>query len=276
MDREAYIQAFRREFPYATDVGVSRLFHFRRVEGVPNDRLEHFFVEGKLYHSSVADLNDPFEARPHYNGPKSDEERDKLLTFLYKSSIKQGQSPDVAMRAVVRLIEDPERLANSVHGAGLETLTLVRMHSFTTSNSNLLMWSHYGDAHKGICVEFDATMIPICGARRVKYQEEYPEMEYPPPEDDLIHRVVLTKSTHWGYEEEFRSLHTPDTDPILPASGNSLYLPPESVTGVFFGASMSAEQKDRIAGMVAAGPFNPTLFDGKLSKSRFAIEFVRR
>jgi len=72
MDKESYLEAFRKEFPYASDLGISRLFHYRRVKGVSNDRLESFFVDAKLYHSAVADLNDPFDTVgfPVSNGPK--------------------------------------------------------------------------------------------------------------------------------------------------------------------------------------------------------------
>ncbi|WP_214826490.1 DUF2971 domain-containing protein [Chryseobacterium sp. ISL-6] len=33
------------------------------------------------------------------------------------------------------------------------------IYSLTTKNSNLLMWSHYGNSHKGFCIGFNTEKL---------------------------------------------------------------------------------------------------------------------
>ncbi|MBK6787723.1 MAG: DUF2971 domain-containing protein [Betaproteobacteria bacterium] len=49
-----------------------------------------------------------------------------------------------------------------------------RMLCFSAHNDILLMWSHYADAHRGICLIFDAKDPVIGMARKVNYPDAYP------------------------------------------------------------------------------------------------------
>ncbi|MFM7852436.1 MAG: DUF2971 domain-containing protein [Flammeovirgaceae bacterium] len=78
---------------------------------------------------------------------------------------------------------------------------------FSLRHDNLLMWAHYGDNHKGVCLEFnveyDQTFFK--DLRVVNYAEEYPKIDYIAKQKSAITEIVTTKSTHWRYEEEYRS-----------------------------------------------------------------------
>ena len=59
-----------------------------------------------------------------------------------------------------------ESLQSNVDASGV--LCLSECHD------DILMWSHYGDSHRGICLEFKATNTALFGeAQRVKYAETY-------------------------------------------------------------------------------------------------------
>ena len=71
---------------------------------------------------------------------------------------------------------------------------------FTKSWRNPLLWSHYADSHKGICLGFD---VPTHVLRPVKYEQ------YRLPSDHWtgnveISPIMWTKFTRWKYEEEQR------------------------------------------------------------------------
>jgi hypothetical protein len=78
---------------------------------------------------------------------------------------------------------------------------------FSRNWDNLLLWSHYGDSHKGICLGFD---IPDGdpGANHdtdVLYQPNVLQIRR--PEDvnfDLANRLLRTKHESWSYEQEVR------------------------------------------------------------------------
>lgn len=102
-----------------------------------------------------------------------------------------------------------------------EMIQSFRVCCFSRSNDNLLLWAHYAENHKGICLEYDVTeesfstqFIPV------KYSKLVPVLErvqrYPsghPSAGSLAVNVkdgsadvFLTKSEDWAYEQELRQL----------------------------------------------------------------------
>ncbi len=87
---------------------------------------------------------------------------------------------------------------------------------FASTEDNPLLWSHYGDQHRGLCVGYDLNRQPkprlhkvIYGSNRlihtsaitkaiVEKKHEYQEM--------LDRDVLLRKALPWSYEEEWRLL----------------------------------------------------------------------
>ena len=63
------------------------------------------------------------------------------------------------------------------------------------------MWAHYGDKHRGICLEFDVWQPNLSSAIRVQYRETYPTF---PLDDGTDISPFYTKSAEWAYEEEYR------------------------------------------------------------------------
>jgi len=77
---------------------------------------------------------------------------------------------------------------------------------FSASWRDPVIWAHYSDKHKGICLGFD---IPDGAARRVEYVTKRLPFPTPPKSADL--QIMLwTKFAHWQYEEEIRAWATCD------------------------------------------------------------------
>lgn len=78
---------------------------------------------------------------------------------------------------------------------------------FSRNWDNLLLWSHYGDAHKGICLGFD---IPEREPGTnydtdVLYQPNLLQISGPQDvNSDLADRLPRTKHESWSYEQEVR------------------------------------------------------------------------
>jgi hypothetical protein len=78
---------------------------------------------------------------------------------------------------------------------------------FSRNWDNLLLWSHYGESHKGLCLGFD---IPQGDPGSnldtdVLYQPNL--LQIRGPEDvnlDLANRMIRTKHESWSYEQEVR------------------------------------------------------------------------
>ena len=78
---------------------------------------------------------------------------------------------------------------------------------FSRNWDNLLLWSHYGASHTGICLGFD---ISECDPGSnydtdVIYQPNLLQIRDPQDIDlDLANRVSRTKHESWSYEQEVR------------------------------------------------------------------------
>lgn len=79
--------------------------------------------------------------------------------------------------------------------------------SFSADWTNPVLWSHYAEQHKGVCLGFD---LPRKDAKIVNYQYErddskhWSDAELQAPSEDLLSYLLTTKFLHWQYEREIR------------------------------------------------------------------------
>lgn len=86
-----------------------------------------------------------------------------------------------------------------------ESLKAMGVSCFTTKNNNGLMWSHYANSHKGLCLEFDtlADVTLFKELYKVKYVNNrwaYNYLRNPLK----VYEFFSRKSNIWKYEEEYR------------------------------------------------------------------------
>lgn len=102
---------------------------------------------------------------------------------------------------------------------------------FSKSWSNPVLWSHYADKHRGLCLGFD---IPDDWALDVNYtgarlQAELEQLLPSERGKSFGHKLLSTKFSHWRYEKEVRIIvklehaHLEDGLYFLPY-GNALRL----------------------------------------------------
>lgn len=77
---------------------------------------------------------------------------------------------------------------------------------FSRKWSNPVLWSHYAEKHRGLCLGFD---IPDKWVKEVKYRKTRlrPEPENFQPSNDketFGYKLLTTKFSHWKYEDEVR------------------------------------------------------------------------
>jgi hypothetical protein len=66
---------------------------------------------------------------------------------------------------------------------------------------NPLLWSHYADKHRGICLGFDVDDHRL---KAVRYVEERPDLQMPLT-NESANELLFTKYREWQYEQEWRS-----------------------------------------------------------------------
>jgi hypothetical protein len=121
------------------------------------------------------------------------------------------------------------------------------IYSLSTEPLDELLWAHYGNSHKGFCIEYSLnTLIDFSKMENhnipVKYQNKPPKLNV----TDIVnqnspHRIISkllgTKSKKWKYEKEIRI--------VTSQSGKHDY-DFRAVTAIYFGLRISEEQEVEI------------------------------
>lgn len=111
---------------------------------------------------------------------------------------------------------------------------------FSLSPSNLLMWSHYSNFHKGICLMYD-TSKDKNAFRRIRpmdYKEVFEQKEFKPlTEGNEFEHVLYTKSDVWRNEYELR---------VIKEKQGEFKVNRSCLKTIIFGMQTCNEYKDKI------------------------------
>lgn len=164
-------------------------------------------INNVIYFPIAEQLNDPFDSQLRYS---FDDSIDDILNEL----IESHQLPDGMSKKKAELLleETKSKLKEPLIKAQKEVGIL----SLTTDYQNTVMWSHYADNHKGICIEYDCDILKkqeLIIIEKIEYKKELPKVltqifkNYPEVKDSDIARVMFFyKHDTWNYEEEWRAL----------------------------------------------------------------------
>ncbi len=102
--------------------------------------------------------------------------------------------------------KDPSKATNVI--VTIEKKSEYLVSCFSRNPTNVLLWSHYANKHKGVCIEyavpdkFDGYML-----EEVKYCSSLPNLDTSAlPNNESVRGFLLRKSRSWQYEKEFRLL----------------------------------------------------------------------
>lgn len=220
-------------------------------------------------------LNDPFEGYPGVGQPESrefywekylEEAKSRFPFFESISPAKKKQYIRALKKdfpAYYKYETDPDRLEKLVDEIQKMSGMVQGVLSLSATCTNVLMWSHYCDSHRGFVIEFDRNH-PYFGRHihQVKYTVERPKFDPNLTRHDGA--LFQTKSKDWEYEQEWRRYEA-FVESIPLENGNSFLpytdtdrrkglntdirlftFPKESVTGVILGWKSPQELKTRI------------------------------
>jgi hypothetical protein len=239
----------------AREAGLNRLYHYEKFKP---DYLTDVLINQRVHCSDPANLNDPWDCRPWFSvkvldDPKKLEElMDWVLSFKPTSPVTEEQ---------LRVFRTALRTDQNARQTFLDTfsqnfLKVIagrwRIYCLTAVPDSTLMWSHYADNHRGVCLEF-ALDSPVFGsAREVLYLSSYPEWAPHSLMNDDDPHVLLTKADDWKYEREYRvvglaeGISRPVEQHPLILSGKFLRLPPSALQAVIVGCEADYEEITRV------------------------------
>lgn len=165
-----------------------------------NNQFWDSLKESEVYFASPETLNDPFDCQIELVKAR------KLS--LITTDLDRAESEEGRWREIANYINQKARACGVFSLSGGKIVG---------SNSQLL-WSHYGDNHKGICLTYriptSFVLREMIGISQVEYKTEKlffalsglsllmtPTFEEITP---IITALLTTKSDIWKYEQEFR------------------------------------------------------------------------
>ena len=133
-------------------------------------------------------------------------------------------------------------------------------------HDDILMWAHYGDSHRGVCLVFDPTEPLFATAQPVHYKSIRPVVN--PLEnsrEEMLDVAMFTKSDHWAYEKEWRMLQY--------KHGAGLYTVPDAaLVQVVLGSQVQDADRQRVLAWASESGRGVTVTQATLSSTKFAVE----
>jgi len=192
-------------------------------------------------------LNDPFECRLNV----SEEEVKKFNSRNHPNNTILIESlPYVKKRMVEKeLKREEQKIFEMAKGEFDKKKEEVVLTSFCEINDNPLMWGHYADGYKGICVEYllkdieelTNTFYPVIYSETMHgLSDMLPDRYY-----GLI-KQMLTKSLDWSYEKEWRIVNINSYENVLDGNENGIKLKLKA-NKIFLGPKIKANEKEMIS-----------------------------
>ena len=148
-----------------------------------------------------------------------------------------------------------------------------RMTCFTPNDRHPLMFSHYAEQHKGLCIGFDIDkLVKLVELSTRNIEVDFRKVFYhkTPPNYTMTKQKALIatcKQREWFYEREYRMFIREGATPTSQAKHK---FPPEAIKEIIFGCKMLPEKRSEI--YKKAKHLNVVFFESTPSESEFEFE----
>ena len=230
----------------------------------------------ELFFSNARAFNDPFDCLPVVSTNATKKEFESYLGGFF-----ERQYPSITRKqkiaSVKEISNDPQRNHKSKEvaqqlRAGLDqAMGIAGVLSLSKDPDHVLMWSHYADCHRGICLEFKVCEEKgfFTEAHDVKYQPTRPVFNMITGDHHEIGRdALLTKADFWSYENEVRIV-SPKRKP-----GVHRY-PASLLTGVIFGVNTSDADKALVKEWVESLKHEVTLSQASINPKNYSLDIKK-
>jgi hypothetical protein len=222
----------------------------------------------------VSEVNDPLECLPIFYCP---DDRSAIEARYIAALKRKEKSLPIGYNQVLNELYQKGEIQKELAESSLRVQKSLNQKSCLLSvsktASNTVMWAHYSDKHEGIVIGIDLDKVfyeidkIICGLKlnQVEYSEKRPrinvliDFEIPP---ESFFRTILTKSSEWKYEQEFRAVFHIDTLENLQKHSLAcikdfngqktwfLKLNPKSIKEIIFGLYAEGSLKQKVINII--------------------------
>lgn len=169
------------------------------MSGDSLNRIEKTALQNEIFFAPASRFNDPFDLRPTFTLDACDSRRreDYLrLSRKFEPGLIERQREHDADRVMLTSlsatsISDTTATIQAFYN--LHITNAVGVFCASTKRDDILMWAHYADSHKGICLEFDGYGTLLAHAHQVQYsQSRVPINPYDDDNEKAMSKALLT------------------------------------------------------------------------------------
>ena len=255
------------------------LFHYQPFKP---EWLEQAIVGRTLYFSTPANFNDPWDCKPEFDPDSADDPKVREKHALYYIEITCKHRPDITQEELERnaqtIRNDPRFLRSKISEFMATFSTQVaeqyRVYCLSSKPDHELMWAHYAEHHKGLCLGFTTKSPLFEETLKVDYRALYPSFDM--VQADLS--VLYIKSKSWRYEEEYRLVAQEESRAVgntLLARNNLVELPDKTLTKIIAGCLAPATTVTALKEIVAKSPHPIELFRAVKAPRQYKFLFER-
>lgn len=226
-------------------------------------------TEGTLKFTCPLEFNDPFDCMPAYSAESVDRVHitrpDLIQAVAQFHGVSLESARDIGIANVRKDVESGEFVRGLISTLGVVSLS--------RTATNVLMWSHYAEHHKGFVIELDISIdAPLHLLEQVLpfpvvYKEDRPVLDWATGFD--VDEYFLTKSVDWAYEQEERVLTTSQGPGIHPYSRQHF------LRSVMAGGKMLSANFDRLQAAVAEASLeigrDIPLYRAELAREKYKV-----
>lgn len=247
-----------------------------------NNFHRNILLNGEVYLSAPKHFNDPFDFRIPKNFLllDSQEKINKYVDDGIQENkawlLAEGRNLEHERRKHLKRLENLELYQKEHENIEAEaTDNHYGVLSLSARWDSILMWSHYGDFHKGFNIGYNETKMRESGlfgkGGPVLYSTDFPHLD--PFEEHTIQTSLMQthyKSKEWEYEQEYRLAKLFFPNPATEAQ-RTINIPFEFVEEINLGIAISDNDKDEI--LKIAREKNITVY--QLIKTPFKFQISR-
>jgi hypothetical protein len=234
------------------------LYKYRTI-----DSAEKLLDNNSLWFSNPEDFNDPFDCQIYADADNSEEELREL--------IRRTVTVPISEKAISKLASDsvniPGKWEKILNDSIKNIMKKTGICCFAGNPSNLLMWSHYTNSHKGICLKFDILEDPdfFVFPMPVHYRTDYPHYNHLQNKDEIIKSLILSKSNEWEYEGEHR---------VLKVNKTGLFeFRKECLKEIIFGCRSTDDDIKKILNLANQKNYNIIFKKAEKKKREYGLDF---
>jgi hypothetical protein len=283
--RRKEVRAAAVKLRFAWIEGHEKLFKFKGMSGDSRGHVLDMISNSRIYFSSPDQFNDPLDCAPTCKlaKPLTDQFIKELLEDEARLAKEAGKTQDEieALRQAEGV--PPEEIAAAItERIRADVLRSARVFCLSASELHPLLWSHYADSHRGVCLHFRSTPGGLLGlAQAVEYRPERPSvvvpLHYNKSENDITDTMVRVKGDFWGYEHEYRIIGHQGADVDWGATmvDRKCPFPPEVLCGITLGIRTTPQDRKDLMALAAQHYPQMAVYQAEEIKDRFGIETHR-